>query len=260
MSTTDDPQLELTTLAEPYRAKVVEAIRLPTRAERERILERAFHSIAYINAEDVFIDLATDSGTGAMSDAQWAGMMRGDESYIRSRSYYELEKTVREITGFQYVVPTHQGRGAENILMELLVLPDAVVVSNTHFDTSARTSRIVRDTLDLVGDCLWDFNDEQPFKGNFDLDKLRIALERYHARVPFILITILNNLACSSLSRWRTSARHGGSLTASTSLSISTPVGSRRTLTSSRHASPATVTNPSRRSSTRCSRMDTAAG
>lgn len=199
MSTTDDLQLEMETLAEPYRIKVVEAIRLPSRAEREQILEKAFHSIAYINAEDVFIDLASDSGTGAMSDAQWAGMMRGDESYIRSRSYYALESAVREITGFQHVIPTHQGRGAEHILMELLLGPDSVVVSNTHFDTTrAHVENRKAIPLDLVGDSLWDFKDEQPFKGNFDLDKLRIALERYHDRVPFVLITILNNLACSS--------------------------------------------------------------
>jgi tryptophanase len=199
MSRIEDSQLAKQLLAEPYRIKVVEKVRLPERAEREQVLKKAFYSIAYINAEDVFIDLATDSGTGAMSDEQWAGMMRGDESYIRSKSFLGFEKAVQEATGFKYVVPTHQGRAAEHILMELLVKPGNLVLSNTHFDTTrAHVMNREGKPLDLVGDVLWRFDEEHPFKGNFDLAKLEVALERYHERVPFVLITVLNNLACSS--------------------------------------------------------------
>lgn len=186
-------------LVEPFRCKVVERIHLPPPDERARILERASYSIVHIDAADVFIDLVTDSGTGAMSDAQWAGLMRGDEAYFRSRNFTHFEATVRDVTGYPHVIPTHQGRAAENILMELLVEPDSVVLCNTHFDTTrAHVQNRRALPLDLVGDWLWDFPTERPFKGDFDLDKLATALERHHARVPFVLITVLNNMACSS--------------------------------------------------------------
>src|SRR6478736_1596376 len=156
--------LEMAALAEPYRIKMVEPIRLLTRAEREQALRDAFYSMTYINSADVFIGLATDSGTGAMSDRQWAAMLTADEAYVRSRSFFRLEKAIREILGYQYVVPTHQGRAAENILAGLLVKPDQIVLSNTHFDTV----------------------------------RAHIALREYGAKVPFISITISNNMACSS--------------------------------------------------------------
>lgn len=195
----DDDILLAETLAEPFRIKVVERLRLLPRAERERVLEEASHSVVHINSADVFIDLITDSGTGAMSDEQWAGMMRGDEAYMRSRNFAHLESAVREVIGYRHVVPTHQGRAAENILMELLVKPGHMVLSNTHFDTTrAHVENRSGLPVDLVGDALWDFAAEHPFKGNFDLARLEVALERYHERVPFILITVLNNFACSS--------------------------------------------------------------
>lgn len=194
-----DPLAPWATAAGPYRTKVVEHIRLPSPREREEILRRAFYSVAYLDSTDVYIDLATDSGTGAMSDAQWAGLMRGDEAYIRSRSFFELERAVQEITRFRHVVPTHQGRAAENILMELLVKPGDVVPSNTLFDTTrAHVADKQGQPLDLVGDVLWDYEVEHPFKGDFDLDRLETALERYRDRVPFIIITVVNNMACSS--------------------------------------------------------------
>jgi tryptophanase len=187
------------TLAEPYRTKVVEKITLLRREERAEVLKKAFFSVAYIDSSDVFIDLVTDSGTGAMSDEQWAGLMRGDEAYIRSRSFFRFEQAVKDIVGYPYVIPTHQGRAAENIVCELLVKPGDIVLSNTHFDTTrAHVENRKGVALDLVGDSLWDFDGEEPFKGNFDLAKLKVALERYGARVPFVLITIVNNLACSS--------------------------------------------------------------
>jgi tryptophanase len=186
-------------LAEPFRIKAVERVRLPSRREREQILRNAFYSVMYLNSQDVFIDLGTDSGTGAMSDAQWAGLMQGDEAYVRSRSFATFERTVQDVTGYEHVIPTHQGRGAENILMELLVRPDQMVLGNAHFDTTrAHIAHRGAMAIDLVGDSLWRFDDEAPFKGNVDLEKLAMALDRYGARVPFIALTITNNLACSS--------------------------------------------------------------
>jgi tryptophanase len=191
--------LDVDALPEPYRIKVVERIRLLTREEREKALREAFYSVTYINSADVFIDLATDSGTTAMSDRQWAAMMIADEAYVRSSSFFRFEKAVQEIIGYPHVVPTHQGRAAENILSELLVKPDDIVLSNTHFDTARAHVEHKRGVaLDLVGSALWDFDEQHPFKGNFDLEKLAVALEHYGARVPFISITISNNMACSS--------------------------------------------------------------
>lgn len=193
----NDPYLD--SLAEPFRIKVVEQIRLPSRSEREEILARAFYSPAYLDSGDVFVDLATDSGTGAMSDAQWSALMRGDEAYIRSRSYFAFEKSVQDVTGYPHVVPTHQGRAAENILMNLLVSPGQMVLCNAHFDTTrAHVERRQATPIDLVGDWLWQYEEQHPFKGNFDLERLAAALEHHHQRVPFVLITILNNVACSS--------------------------------------------------------------
>jgi len=191
--------LDVEALVEPYRIKVVEKIRLPAREERERVLREACFSVTYINSADVFIDLATDSGTSAMSDQQWAAMMVADEAYVRSRSFFRFEKAVREILGYQHVIPTHQGRAAENIISELLIKPGDIVPSNTHFDTArAHVEHRNGIAIDLVGDWLWDFEREHPFKGNVDLDKLKNVLARHGARVPFISITISNNMACSS--------------------------------------------------------------
>jgi tyrosine phenol-lyase len=187
------------TIAEPFRTKVVERLRLPDREERERILRSAFYSPAFVDSSDVFVDLVTDSGTSAMSDEQWSALMRGDEAYVRSRSYFAFEKSVQEVTGFEHVIPTHQGRAAEHILTELLVDAGDIVLSNTHFDTtSAHVQHRGATPVDLVGDCLWRFQEAEPFKGNFDLEKTRIALERYKDRVALIIITVLNNFACSS--------------------------------------------------------------
>lgn len=185
--------------AEPFRTKSVENIALRPRSERERILREAHYSPAYLRSEDVFLDFATDSGTGAMSDNQWAALMRGDESYIRSRNFYELEAVVQEVTGYAHVIPTHQGRAAENIVMELLVTKGQAVLSNTHFDTTrAHVERRGGRPIDLVSDGLWKFEERQDFKGNFDLRKLDIALETLASSVGLIIITIVNNFACSS--------------------------------------------------------------
>ena len=192
-------ELYAQTVAEPYRTKVVEHIRLPNRAERERILHDAFYSPVHLQSSDVYVDLITDSGCGAMSDQQWSALMRGDEAYMHSRSFGPFESTIREITGFRHVIPTHQGRAAENIVMELMVKPGDIMLSNTHFDTTrAHVENRKGRPVDLMSDSLWRFREEHPFKGNFDLAKLEAALSRYHAQIPMIIITVLNNFACSS--------------------------------------------------------------
>lgn len=186
-------------LAEPFRIKTIETIRLPDRIERAEILRKAFYSVAYLNSDDVYIDLVTDSGTGAMSDKQWAALMQGDEAYVRSRSYDQFEHSVQATTTYKHVIPTHQGRAAENILFSLLIKPNNYILSNTFFDTTrAHVQNQGALPLDLISDELWDFQVSAPFKGNFDLEKLQVALEQYQEKIPFVLITIVNNLACSS--------------------------------------------------------------
>lgn len=198
MDTSDDTP-DLASLVEPYRTKVVERIRLLSRAERARAMKEASYSIVYLKAEDVFIDLVTDSGTSAMSDDQWAGLMKGDEAYMGSRNFYHLEQTVRDITGYPHVIPTHQGRAAENIVMDLLVEPSDLIASNTLFDTTrAHVQHRRASPLDLVGDSLWEFGVERPFKGDVDLARFETALEKHHAHIPFVVLTVVNNMGASS--------------------------------------------------------------
>lgn len=191
--------MDIDAVVEPYRIKVVEKVRLLPREERERVLKTAHFSVVHIDSADVFVDLATDSGTGAMSDQQWAAMMVADEAYVRSRSFFRFEEAVHETMGYAHVVPTHQGRAAENILCDILVKPGQIVLGNTHFDTTrAHIEHRGATAVDLVGDWLWDFEEAHPFKGNVDLRKLESALKRYSSRVPFIALTVTNNMACSS--------------------------------------------------------------
>jgi tryptophanase len=158
--------------AEPYRIKVIEPLKLTSRAEREVILKKAHYNIFNVPAEDVFVDLLTDSGTSAMSQNQWAGLMTGDESYAGCRNWFHLEETIRDITGYKYVIPTHQGRPAENILMMIHLKPGNSAIANMFFDT---THAHVEDKggipLDLVIDKGLDPRSEDPFKGNIDIDK-----------------------------------------------------------------------------------------
>lgn len=180
---------------EPFRIKMVEPIRLISRPEREHALRQAGYNVFGLHAKDVFIDFLTDSGTGAMSQNQWAAIMQGDESYAGARSYFRLAEVMQEITGFRFFVPTHQGRAAENILAALLVKPGQYVPSNMHFDTTEANIRARggRPT-NLVIDAAFELKNRHPFKGNMDLQKLREFIEQVGAEnIPFGMITITNN-------------------------------------------------------------------
>lgn len=180
---------------EPFRIKVVEPIKMTTRADRERLLAEAGYNIFLLRAEDVYIDLLTDSGTAAMSDSQWAGLMIGDESYAGCRNFFSLEEAVKSIFGFKYFVPAHQGRAAENVLFSLVARPGLTVPSNMHFDTT-RANIEVRDAraVDLVIDEGLDPTSHHPFKGNLDIEKLRRFIAEVGVeRIPLGMMTITNN-------------------------------------------------------------------
>ena len=180
---------------EPFRIKMVEPIKMIDRKTRLAALKRAGYNVFGLRAEEVFIDLLTDSGTGAMSQHQWAAIMEGDESYAGANSYFRLAEAMDEITGFRFFVPTHQGRAAENILCAVMLGDGQYVPSNMHFDTTegnirARGGR----PINLVIDEAFDPSNRHPFKGNMDIDKLRAFIADVGAQqIPFGMITITNN-------------------------------------------------------------------
>ena len=186
--------MEFKTIIEPFRIKAVEPIRFTTRAERDAALRAADYNLFKLRAEDVLIDLLTDSGTGAMSAAQWGGMMQGDESYAGARSFFRFESAVREITGFKHIVPTHQGRAAERILFSSACQRGQVVPNNTHFDTTrANLEALGVQALDLRCAEATQPSLVAPFKGNIDLAALERCLAENAGRVPFAMITVTNN-------------------------------------------------------------------
>src|SRR5437868_1919009 len=183
------------TIIEPFKIKMVEPLKLTTLAEREEILRRAYFNPFLIPAEDVLIDLLTDSGTSAMSSEQWAGMLRGDESYAGARSWYHFEKVVRDLTGMPHILPTHQGRASERILFELVCGPGKVIPSNNHFDTTrANIEHSGGKAVDLVIDEGTQPGNRHPFKGNLDPHKLLALISEVGAeRIPVCMVTVTNN-------------------------------------------------------------------
>ena len=180
--------------AEAWKIKMVETIRKSTREEREQWLEEAHNNIFMLKSDQVYIDLCTDSGTGAMSDRQWSAMMMGDESYAGARSFFHFRDTVRDITGFEYVIPTHQGRAAENVLFSAIIKPGMVVPGNAHFDTTKghiefRKAKAIDVTIPEAHDTQL----ELPFKGNVSLELLKKVLEENKGNVPVMILTVTNN-------------------------------------------------------------------
>lgn len=182
--------------AESWKIKMVEPIRKSTREEREKWIADAHYNLFQLPADYVYIDCLTDSGTGAMSDRQWAALMMGDESYAGSRSFFELKDVITRLTGFEYVIPTHQGRAAENVLFSHLVHEGDLIPGNSHFDTTKGHIESRKATaLDCTIDAARDTQLELPFKGNVDIEKLEKTLEENADRVSFIIVTITNNTA-----------------------------------------------------------------
>ncbi len=181
--------------AEPYKIKMVEQIYRSTQEEREQWIKDANYNLFNLKSNQVYIDLLTDSGTGAMSDKQWAEMMLGDESYAGASSYYKMKNTIKNILGFDFFLPTHQGRAAENVLFSAMIKEGDVVPGNSHFDTTKghiefRKAKAIDCTVDEAFDTTLNF----PFKGNVDLNKLEDVLKKYpKERIPLIIVTITNN-------------------------------------------------------------------
>ena len=183
------------TIIEPFRIKSVEPLRQTTRDERERFLEEAGYNLFLIDARNILIDLLTDSGTSAMSTEQWAAMMRGDESYAGSESFYRLKRAVQDLTGFRHVIPTHQGRAAERILFSVMCRPGQTVPNNTHFDTTrANIEFRGARAADLPCPEAADTQARLPFKGNMDVAALeRLIQAEGDSRIPLVMLTVTNN-------------------------------------------------------------------
>jgi tyrosine phenol-lyase len=183
--------------AEPYKIKMVEPLTMTTATDRKQAIEAAGFNTFLLKSEDVYIDLLTDSGTSAMSDRQWAGMMLGDEAYAGSRNFYHLEKAVQDHYTYQYVVPTHQGRAAEHILSKLLIKPGDFVPGNMYFTTTRLHQELAGGTfVDVIVDAAHDPDDPFPYKGNIDLEKLeRLVQAKGAAKIPYLSIATTVNMA-----------------------------------------------------------------
>lgn len=183
--------------AEPYKIKMVELLKMTTLAQRKIALKEAGYNTFLLKSDDVYIDLLTDSGTSAMSDRQWAGMMLGDEAYAGSRNFYNLEKVVKEVYGYKYLVPTHQGRGAENILSKILIKKGDIVPGNMYFTTTRLHQELAGGKFeDIIMDAAHDPENEFPFKGNVDLAKLDYLVKKHGAsKIAYISIATSVNMA-----------------------------------------------------------------
>ena len=183
--------------AEPYKIKMVEPVKMTTREDRRKSIEEAGYNTFLLRSDDVYIDLLTDSGTSAMSDRQWAGMMMGDEAYAGSRNYYNLEAAVRKHYGYKYMVPTHQGRAAEHLISRIMIKKGDVVPGNMYFTTTRLHQELAGGTFaDVIIDEAHDPEDEHPFKGNVDLQKLEDLIRKHGAdRIPYVSIATSVNMA-----------------------------------------------------------------
>lgn len=183
--------------AEPYKIKMVELLKMTSAAQRKKALQEAGYNTFLLKSEDVYIDLLTDSGTSAMSDHQWSGMMMGDEAYAGSRNFYHLEEVVKEIYGYTYLIPTHQGRGAENILSKILIKKGDIIPGNMYFTTTRLHQELAGGKfVDVIIDEAHDPESEFPFKGNVDIDKLEKLIKIYGAeKIPYISMATSVNMA-----------------------------------------------------------------
>ncbi len=183
--------------AEPYKIKMVELLKITTPAQRKKAMQDAGFNTFLLKSEDVYIDLLTDSGTSAMSDRQWAGMMLGDEAYAGSKNYYHLEEVVKEVYGYKYLIPTHQGRGAENILSKILIKKGDIIPGNMYFTTTRLHQELAGGKFeDIIIDIAHDPENDFAFKGNVDLDKLdRLVKKHGAAKIPYVSIATSVNMA-----------------------------------------------------------------
>src|SRR6185436_12924597 len=183
--------------AEPYKIKMVELLKMTTPTQRKKAMQEAGYNTFLLKSEDVYIDLLTDSGTSAMSDRQWAGMMTGDEAYAGSRNFYHLESVVKDVYGYKYLIPTHQGRGAENILSKILIKKGDIIPGNMYFTTTRLHQELVGGKFeDIIIDEAHDPENEFPFKGNVDLNKLEVLIKKYGTKkIPYISIATSVNMA-----------------------------------------------------------------
>ena len=180
--------------AEPYKVKMVESIKRSTLEQRKKWIKKAHYNLFNLSSDKVFIDLLTDSGTGAMSDRQWSALMSGDESYAGSKSFLMLKKTVTKITGYKYFLPTHQGRAAENVLFSVLVKEGNIIPGNSHFDTTKGHIEFRKATaVDCSIDEAFNTTDQHPFKGNIDLKKLKKVFDDNPGNIPFVVFTVTCN-------------------------------------------------------------------
>jgi tyrosine phenol-lyase len=183
--------------AEPFKIKMVELLKTTTKRQREIAISDAGYNTFLLKSEDVYIDLLTDSGTSAMSDRQWAGMMLGDEAYAGSRNFYHLEAVVRKYYGYKYLIPTHQGRGAENILSQVMIKKGDIIPGNMYFTTTRLHQELAGGSfVDVIVDKAHDSTNEDPFKGDIDMDKLDAVVKKYGAhRIPYICVATTVNMA-----------------------------------------------------------------